>query len=120
MSKTVSLLVAEQLKELDSNYAQDFRLQLVDKIKHELLWAQITARHAKDRRVLHTNLSDCEAIYERLYKLGEFIDSYENVLKGEVDSYSSKFLKKELKKRVALLIDEEVDNLDNTEFSDAL
>ena len=120
MSKTVSLLVAEQLKELDSNYAQDFRLQLVDKIKTELLWAQCTASSAKDRRVLHTNLDDCETLWRRLNRLGEFVDSYENVLKGEVDSYSSTFLKKELKKRVSLLIDEEVDNLDNVEFSDAL
>ena len=77
-------------------------------------------RDATNRRVLHTNLSDCEKLADRRRKLSDFVDNYENVLKGEVDSYSSTFLKKELKKRVSLLIDEEVDNLDNAEFSDAL
>ena len=120
MSKTVSLLVAEQLKELDSKYSEDFRLQLVEKIKSELLWCRITARDASNRRVLHTNLEDCEKLSRQIRRLSDFVDNYESVLKGEIDSYSSTFLKKELKKKVSLLIDEEVDNLDNIEFSDAL
>ena len=120
MSKTASLLVADQLKELDSKYSEDFRLKLVEKMKEQLLWCRITVRDATNRRVLHTNLSDCEKLADRLRKLSDFVDNYENVLKGEGDSYSSTFLKKELKKRVSLLIDEEVDNLDNAEFSDAL
>jgi len=40
-----------------------------------------------------------------------YVDNYENVLKGVTDSYTSDFIKKELKKRITSLVDDEIDNL---------
>ena len=108
---TIKKLIAEQLQELESKHSDDFRLKLVDSIKDELLWAQITANSATRRKVLHTNISDCEELYSRLRRLSKYVDSYENVLKGTVDSYSADFIKKELKKKVTALVEEEVNDL---------
>ena len=111
MTSNIKSAIAEQLKELELNYSNDFRLKLVDSIKDELLWAQCAAGSATRRKVLHTNLSDCEELYSRLRRLVGYVDNYENVLKGVVDSYSSDFIKKELKKKVTSLVDDEIDNL---------
>jgi uncharacterized membrane protein YheB (UPF0754 family) len=117
MSTITKDLINEQLKELDSKYSEDFRVKLIDKIKDELLWACVTASDATRRKVLHTNLADCETLYTHLQKLKKFVDNYENVLKGEVDSYSAEFIKKELKSKVSNLIINEIDNLNNDELS---
>ena len=111
MTTSIKSAIAEQLQELELNYSNDFRLKLVDSIKSELLWAQITAQSATRRKVLHTNLSDCEELYSRLRRLVGYVDNYENVLKGVTDSYTSDFIKKELKKRITSLVDDEIDNL---------
>ena len=111
MTSSIKSAVAEQLKELELNYSNDFRLKLVDSIKDELLWAQCAAGSATRRKVLHTNISDCEELYSRLRRLVGYVDNYENVLKGVTDSYSSDFIKKELKKKVTSLVDNEIDNL---------
>lgn len=117
MSTITKDLIKQQLKELDPKYSEDFRLQLIDKIKHELLWAVCTASDASRRKVLHTNLADCETLCTHLRKLKDFVDNYENVLKNEVDSYSAAFIKKELKSKVTDLVINEIDNLSNDELS---